>query len=75
MAGRNLTEGVAAERASYRGEPDERMAFTRLTAELACRGLPLSIPEYDVLDETEWGDPEKLMEELAEAGRGRRGLR
>lgn len=40
--GLTLTEGAAADRASYQDEPDERRAFTRLATELAALGLPLS---------------------------------
>ncbi|MGW1466643.1 hypothetical protein ACWCPT_20125 [Streptomyces sp. NPDC002308] len=76
MAGRTLTEGVAAERASYQDEPDERDAFTRLAAELVELGVPLNTVEYDALDEAEYRvDPEKLMEELTEGEREKRGLR
>lgn len=76
MVGRTLTEGVAAERASYRDEPDERIAFTLLAAELGLFGLPLSTSDYESLVEAEYRvDPEKLMEELTEAEREKRGLR
>ncbi|MEE4494924.1 hypothetical protein [Streptomyces sp. BE230] len=76
LVGLTLTEGVAAERASYRDEPDERIAFTQLAAELADLGLPLSTRDYDALDEAEYRvDPERLMEELAETERRKRGLR
>ncbi|MFF3783077.1 hypothetical protein [Streptomyces sp. NPDC001933] len=76
LVGLTLTEGVAAERAGYRDEPDERIAFTQLAAELAELGLPLSTQDYDALDDTEYTvNPEKLMEELIEAEREKRGLR
>ncbi|WP_406095863.1 hypothetical protein [Streptomyces sp. NBC_01013] len=76
LVGVALTEGAAAERASYRDEPEERVAFTHLAAELARLGLPLSTQDYDALDEPEYRvDPEKLMEELVEAERQKRGLR
>ncbi|MGW9119733.1 hypothetical protein ACWGRV_24405 [Streptomyces sp. NPDC055663] len=76
LAGRTLTEGVAAERASYQDEPDERIAFTQLAAELGELGLPLSTRDYDALADTEYAvDPEELMEELTEAEREKRGLR
>ncbi|MFB7211141.1 hypothetical protein [Streptomyces sp. NPDC056255] len=75
LAGLTLTEGVAAERAQYQDEPDERIAFTQLAAELAGLGLPLSTQDYDALDDTEYTvDPEELMEELTEAEREKRGL-
>ncbi|MET8741771.1 hypothetical protein [Streptomyces sp. NPDC004728] len=75
LAGRTLTEGVAAERAQYQDEPDERIAFTQLAAELAGLGLPLSTQDYDALDDTEYTvDPEELMEELTEAEREKHGL-
>ncbi|MGW1412238.1 hypothetical protein ACWCPY_40580, partial [Streptomyces sp. NPDC002403] len=75
-AGLTLTEGAAAERAHYQDEPDERIAFTQLAAELAKLGLPLSTQDYDALDDTECAvDPEELMEELIEAEREKRGLR
>ncbi|MFI0237582.1 hypothetical protein [Streptomyces sp. NPDC016845] len=74
--GLTLTEGAAAERASYQDEPDVRIAFTQLAAELAEIGLPLSTQEYDALDDTEYRvDPEELMAELIEAEREKRGLR
>ncbi|MDL5198822.1 hypothetical protein [Streptomyces sp. ALI-76-A] len=76
LVGLTLTEGAAAERAHYQDEPDERVAFTRLAAELAELGLPLSTQDYDALDQTEYRvDPEKLMEALIEAERDKRGLR
>ncbi|MFI5744659.1 hypothetical protein ACIBBE_01795 [Streptomyces sp. NPDC051644] len=76
LVGLTLTEGVAAERASYQDEPDERIAFAQLAAELAELGLPLSTQDYDALDDTEHTvNPEKLMEELIEAERKKRGLR
>ncbi|MFG2214488.1 hypothetical protein ACGFN1_06345 [Streptomyces sp. NPDC048685] len=76
LVGLTLTEGVAAERADYQDDPDERIAFTQLAAELAELGLPLSTQDYDALDDTEYTvNPEKLMEELIEAEREKRGLR
>ncbi|MER5966925.1 hypothetical protein [Streptomyces sp. NPDC002057] len=74
--GLTLAEGAAAERAGYQDEPDERIAFTQLAAELAELGLPLSTHDYDALDDTEYRvAPEELMEELIEAEREKRGLR
>ncbi|MFD4689028.1 hypothetical protein [Streptomyces sp. NPDC058463] len=76
MVGLSLTEGSAAEQASYQDEPDERIAFTQLATELAELGLPLSTQDYDALDDTEcMVHPEKLMEKLTEAEREKRGLR
>ncbi|MFC9752508.1 hypothetical protein [Streptomyces sp. NPDC056921] len=76
LDGLTLTEGVAAERARYQDEPDERIAFTQLAAELAGLGLPLSTQDYDALEFTKYTvDPEELMEELTEAEREKRGLR
>ncbi|MFE4795449.1 hypothetical protein ACFRFL_10165 [Streptomyces sp. NPDC056708] len=76
LVGLTLTEGVVAERASYQDEPDERIAFTQLAAELAELGLLLSTQDYDALADTEYTvDPEDLMEELTEAEREKRGLR
>lgn len=76
LAGLTLIEGSAAEQASYQDEPNERIAFTQLAAQLAELGLPLSTQDYDALDDTEYTvDPEKLMEELIEAEREKRGLR
>ncbi|MFE5946989.1 hypothetical protein [Streptomyces sp. NPDC056480] len=76
LVGLTLAEGAAAERASYQDEPDERIAFAQLAAELAGLGLPLSTREYDALDASESRvDPEALMEELIEAEREKRGLR
>lgn len=75
LAGLTLTEGAAAEQASYEDGPDGRIAFTRLATELAELGLPLSTQDYDALDDTEYTvDPEELMEELIEAEREKRGL-
>ncbi|MDG4860612.1 hypothetical protein P8605_21015 [Streptomyces sp. T-3] len=76
LAGLTLTEASAAEQASCQDEPDERIAFTQLAAELAELGLPLSTQDYDALDDSEYTvDPEELMEELIEAEREKRGLR
>ncbi|MGW2823083.1 hypothetical protein ACWC24_19155 [Streptomyces sp. NPDC001443] len=76
LAGLTLTESSAAEQASYQDEPDERIAFTQLAAELAGLGLPLSTQEYNALDDAECTvDPEALMAELIEAEREKRGLR
>ncbi|MGW2847592.1 hypothetical protein [Streptomyces sp. NPDC001274] len=73
--GRTLTEGAAADRAAYQDEPDERIAFARLAADLTALGLPLSTRDYDALDDTEYEvDPERLMEELTEAAREKHGL-
>ncbi|WP_369147548.1 hypothetical protein [Streptomyces sp. R44] len=73
MAGRTLTEGAAADRASHQ---DERDAFGRLAADLAALGLPLGTRDHDALDDTAYTvDPEALMEELVEAEREKRGLR
>lgn len=75
LVGRTLTEGAAAEAARYQDEPDERIAFTQLAAELAGLGVPLSTQDYDALDDTEYTvDPEELMEGLIEAEREKRGL-
>jgi hypothetical protein len=74
--GLTLAEGSAAEQASYQDEPDERIAFKQLAAELAELGLPLSTQDYDALDNTKYMvHPEELMEELTEAEREKRGLR
>ncbi|MFI8005016.1 hypothetical protein [Streptomyces sp. NPDC086010] len=74
--GRTLAEGSAAEQASYQDEPDERIAFARLAAELAALGLPLGTQDYDALDDSAYAvDPERLMEELTGAEREKRGLR
>ncbi|MER5747257.1 hypothetical protein ABT097_28805 [Streptomyces sp. NPDC002225] len=74
-AGRTLAEGAAADRAAYQGEPDERIAFARLAADLTALGLPLSTRDYDALDDTEYVvDPERLMDELTEAAREKHGL-
>ncbi|MBC3987880.1 hypothetical protein H8N00_02940 [Streptomyces sp. AC563] len=76
LAGSTLAEGAAAEQASYQDEPDERVAFARLAAELAALGLPLGTQDYDALDDTAYTvDPESLMEELIQAERVRLGLR
>ncbi|WP_225801662.1 hypothetical protein [Streptomyces sp. NK15101] len=76
MAGLTLAEGAAAEQAGHQDEPDQRIAFAELAAELAGLGLPLSTRDRDALDDTAYAvDPEALMEELIEAERERRGLR
>lgn len=73
---RTLTEGVAAGQASYQEEPGERVAFTRIAAELVELGLPLSALEYEAPDEAGHSlDPEKFMKALAEVEREKRGLR
>ncbi|MEU2230432.1 hypothetical protein [Streptomyces vietnamensis] len=73
MVGRTLTEGAAAERASYQAEHD---AFGRLATELAALGLPLETRNHGALDDAAYTvDPEGLMEELVEAEREKRGLR
>ncbi|MFF0746946.1 hypothetical protein ACFYVL_41835 [Streptomyces sp. NPDC004111] len=75
LSGRTLTEGAAAERAGYQDEPDERVAFAQLAAELAGLGLPLSTPDFDGLEEIGSAvAPEELMEQLTEAEREKRGL-
>lgn len=75
LAGLGLAEGAAAEQARYQDEPDERIAFARLAAELAELGLPLSTQEYDALEDTGFTvDPEELMETLVEVEREKRGL-
>ncbi|MDQ0798154.1 hypothetical protein [Streptomyces sp. B1I3] len=76
LVGVTLAEGVAAERASYQDEPDERTAFSQLVTEIAEFGLPLSTHDYDALDDTACKvDAGKLMEELIDAERAKRGLR
>ncbi|WP_405937341.1 hypothetical protein OG338_12100 [Streptomyces sp. NBC_00726] len=75
MTGSTLTEAVAFEQSAYQDEPDERVAFGQLAAELAALGLPLSTADYDALEDGEYVvDPEKLMRALTEAERGARGL-
>ncbi|CAM5478558.1 hypothetical protein GCM10010329_30000 [Streptomyces spiroverticillatus] len=75
LSGRTLTEGVAAERAHYRDEPDERAAFAQLADEVAALGMPLTTRDYDSLDETEYTvDPAQLMDALIDAERAKRGL-
>ncbi|MGZ9928880.1 hypothetical protein ACXNSR_03205 [Streptomyces sp. NC-S4] len=76
LAGPTLTEGCAAEQASYQDEPGERTAFTQLAAELAGLGLPLSTQDHDALDDAAYAvDPEELMAELIDAEREKLGLR
>ncbi|MFC8537109.1 hypothetical protein ACFUJY_24770 [Streptomyces sp. NPDC057249] len=75
MSGSTLSEGVAAEQAHLRDEPDVRLAYGRLAEELAALGLPLGAREYDALDDGDYAvDPEKLMENLVEEERARLGL-
>ncbi|QLY29457.1 hypothetical protein H0264_30005 [Nocardia huaxiensis] len=75
LTGFSLAEGVAAVQAGYQDEPDVRIAFTRLAAELAELGLPLSTQDYDALDDSEFAvDAEEVLEELVEAEREKRGL-
>ncbi|MFF7339431.1 hypothetical protein ACFZAT_19050 [Streptomyces sp. NPDC008163] len=76
MTGSTLAEAVAFERSAYLDEPDERVAYGQLAAELAALGLPLGTADYDALDDSDYTvDPEKLMETLIEAERAARGLR
>ncbi|MFB8209317.1 hypothetical protein [Streptomyces sp. NPDC056010] len=76
MTGSTLTEAVAFEQSAYQDEPDERVAFGQLAAELDALGLPLGTTDYDALDDSAYAvDPEKLMETLTEAERAARGLR
>ncbi|MFG2568126.1 hypothetical protein ACGFR6_22130 [Streptomyces sp. NPDC048567] len=73
MTGSTLTEAVAFERSAYQDEP--ATAYARLAAELGSLGLRLGATDYDALDDSEYAvDPEKLMEDLAEAERAVRGL-
>ncbi|QLH24708.1 hypothetical protein [Streptomyces sp. Rer75] len=75
MAGSTLAEACAADRARYQDEPDERTAFSQLSARLTDLGLPLSGQDFDDLHDPEWTvDPEELTEELIEAERAKRGL-
>lgn len=75
MTGATLTEAMAFEQAAYQDDPDERVAFGRLAAELDTLGLSLGSADYDSLDDSEYVvDPEKLMEALTEAERVARGL-
>ncbi|MEV5653356.1 hypothetical protein [Streptomyces sp. NPDC052291] len=75
MSGSTLAEGAAAEQAGYQDEPDERVAYAQLAAELAALGLPLSTADFDALDDSDYAvDPEKLMESLIEEERARLGL-
>lgn len=73
--GSTLTEALAFEQSAFQDEPDERVAFGQLAAELAALGLPLGTTDYDALDDSDFAvDPEKLMETLVEAERVARGL-
>ncbi|TRV71978.1 hypothetical protein FKN01_30880 [Streptomyces sp. 130] len=75
MSGSTLTEALAFEQSAYQDEPDERVAYGELAAELGALGLPLGTAEYDALDGSEYVvDPEQLMENLIEAERVARGL-
>ncbi|OKJ70534.1 hypothetical protein [Streptomyces sp. CB02460] len=75
MTGSTLTEAVAFEQFAYQDEPEERVAFGQLAAELGALGLPLDAAGYDALDDSDYAvDPEKLMENLIEAERVARGL-
>ncbi|MEU5823728.1 hypothetical protein ABZ798_21785 [Streptomyces sp. NPDC047803] len=75
MSGSTLAEGAAAEQAGYQDEPDERVAYAQLAAELAALGLPLGTADFDALDDSEYAvDPEKLMKTLIEEERARLGL-
>ncbi|MGW1183119.1 hypothetical protein ACWD7Y_17325 [Streptomyces drozdowiczii] len=74
-SGSTLSEAAAAEQAGYQDEPDERLAYAQLAAELAALGLPLSTADFDALDDSDYAvDPEKLMETLIEEERARLGL-
>ncbi|WP_343238850.1 hypothetical protein [Streptomyces sp. SID9124] len=75
VSGSTLAEGAVAEQAGYQDEPDERIAYAQLAAELATLGLPLSTADFDALDDSDYAvDPEKLMESLIEEERARLGL-
>ncbi|MFJ7629728.1 hypothetical protein ACIQZN_24840 [Streptomyces sp. NPDC097595] len=75
MTGSTLTEAVAFEQASCQDEPDERVAYGQLAAELGALGLLLGTTDYGALDDSEYAvDPEKLMETLIEEERAARGL-
>ncbi|WP_405898356.1 hypothetical protein OG242_13190 [Streptomyces sp. NBC_00727] len=75
MTGSTLTEAVAFEQSAYQDEPDERLAYGQLAAELRALGLPLSTEDFDALDDSAYAvDPEKLMETLTEAERAKLGL-
>ncbi|WP_067816963.1 hypothetical protein [Actinomadura kijaniata] len=75
LAGGNLAEACASERARYQGEPDERIAFAQLADQLAELGLPLSTRDYDALHDPGCEvDPEKLTNELIDIERGNRGI-
>lgn len=75
MEGSTLAEACAADRAQYHEEPDERAAFSLVSAQLAELGLPLSGQDYDDLYAPEYAvDPEELTEELIDAERAKRGI-
>ncbi|MGW2472917.1 hypothetical protein [Streptomyces sp. NPDC001665] len=75
MTGSTLTEAVAFERAAYQDEPDERVAYGQLAAELAALETPLSTADCGAPDDGEYAvDPERLMEALIEEERAARGL-
>ncbi|MCX4448579.1 hypothetical protein ACFWNC_03480 [Streptomyces sp. NPDC058369] len=75
MSGSTLAEGAAAEQSAYQDEPDERVAYGQLAAELTALGLPLSTADFDALDDSAYAvDPEKLMETLIEEERATLGL-
>jgi hypothetical protein len=75
MAGSTLAEACAADRVRYQDEPDERTAFSQLSARLTELGLPLGGQDFDALHDPEWTvDPEELTEELIDAERAKRGL-
>ncbi|XVQ11978.1 hypothetical protein ACQP1W_05180 [Spirillospora sp. CA-255316] len=73
LAGRNLAEACASEKAHYQDEPDERLAFAQLADQLAELGLPLSTRDYDDLHDPDYAvEPEKLTQELIDAERKKR---
>ncbi|MEU2021857.1 hypothetical protein ABZ565_06790 [Streptomyces sp. NPDC016469] len=75
MTGSTLTEAVAFEQSAYQDEPDERVAYGQLAAELRALGLSLGAEDLDALDDSDYAvDPEKLMETLIEEERARLGL-
>ncbi|WP_419836763.1 hypothetical protein [Streptomyces bugieae] len=75
MVGGTLAEACLAEHIRYQDEPDEQLAFSRLSARLADLGLRLGVQDYDALHEPELTvAPEELTEELLDIERARRGL-
>ncbi|MFF5338573.1 hypothetical protein [Streptomyces sp. NPDC013181] len=75
LRGTTLTEAAAAEQSGYQDEPDERLAYAEIVAQLDALGMPIAARDYDALDERDYHvNPKKLLETLTAEERAKRGL-